>query len=227
MKNFVRISELGGINIHLIDMSLRQYNELLGSKEPAPGGGSTAALTGVLAASLTMMVVSLSIGKKSFETLDENVKSNFMEEYNNIKNLREDLYALTEEDTKAFNRFMEAMKLPKDTEEEKIIRNTKMQEASLYALNIPLITGEKCYSILKNQKNIAIYGNKNAVSDIGVGCLLALAGLEGAILNVNINLPTIVDITIKNDAIDKSRKMLEEARILHKEIMSTVNKRIG
>ncbi len=213
--------------MQLMEMSLRRYNELLGSDEPAPGGGSTAALTGVLAASLTMMVVSLSLGKKSFEALDEDVKSNFMKESKNIGELREELSELTEEDTKAFNKYMEAIKLPKDTEEEKAIRNSKLQEAGMYALHVPLTTGEKCYSILKNQKTIAEYGNKNAVSDIGVGSLLALAGLEGALLNVNINLPSIKDEKIKNEAMQKSRKMLEEGRILHKEIMEIVNSRIG
>lgn len=213
--------------MNLIDMSLRQYNELLGSEQPAPGGGSTAALAGVLAASLTMMVVSLSIGKKSFESLDENIKLNFMEEYKNIKSIRKDLYQLTDDDTRAFNRFMEAIRMPKDTEESIKIRNEKIEEASIYALNIPLVTAGKCYSILLNQKYIALYGNKNAVSDVGVGCLLALAGLEGALLNVNINLPTIKDETIKNNASDKSRELLGEAKALHKEIMSIVNNRIG
>lgn len=213
--------------MNLIDMSLRQYNELLGSEQPAPGGGSTAALAGVLAASLTMMVVSLSIGKKSFESLDENIKLNFMEEYKNIKSIRKDLYQLTDDDTRAFNRFMEAIRMPKDTEERIKIRNEKIEEASIYALNIPLVTAGKCYSILLNQKYIALYGNKNAVSDVGVGCLLALAGLEGALLNVNINLPTIKDETIKNNASDKSKELLGEAKALHKEIMSIVNNRIG
>lgn len=213
--------------MNIMEMTLRQYNELLGSKEPAPGGGSTAALTGVLAASLTMMVVSLSQGKKSFEALDESIKKAFMEESKNVEKLREELSVLAEEDTNAFNKFMEAMKLPKDTEEEKVIRNKKLQEAGIYALNVPLTTGEKCYLILKNQKTIAAYGNKNAVSDAGVGSLLALAGLEGALLNVNINLPSIEDEKIKNEAIQKSSKLLEEGRILHKEIMKIVNSRIG
>lgn len=208
-------------------MSLRQYNELLGSEEPAPGGGSTSALAGVLAASLTMMVVSLSIGKKSFDSLDENIKSKFVDEHNNIKSIREDLYKLTDEDTRAFNKFMEAIRLPKDTEQDIEIRSKKMEEASIYALNVPLTTAEKCHAILKNQKYIALYGNKNAVSDVGVGCLLALAGLEGALLNVNINLPTIKDQTIKNNAIKRSKELKEEAKIMHRETMETVNNRIG
>ncbi len=213
--------------MNLIDMSLKQYSRLLGSEEPAPGGGSTSALSGVLAASLTMMVVSLSKGKKSYEALDEKIKSAFIKEFENVEAVREELYLLTDEDTKAFNGFMDAMRLPKDTDEEKAIRNAKMQEASIYALQVPLKTGEKCLEILKNQKTIAEYGNKNAVSDVGVGCLLALAGLEGALLNVSINLPGIEDEKIKSEAIEKRAHMMDAARSLHEEIMSIVDKRIG
>ncbi len=211
----------------LINMGIRQYCELLGSREPAPGGGSTAALAGALAASLTMMVVNLSVGKKSFEALDENIKTDVLKEFNNVKAIREDLYSLVDEDTKAFNVFMDAMKLPKETEEEKTQRDKKLQEASVHALNIPLTTMEKCLSLLKNQKNIALYGNKNAVSDVGVGCLLALSGLKGALLNVNINLPGIKEETIKNSAVAKSKEMHEKAKLLHEEIMAAVNNRIG
>ncbi len=211
----------------LINMGIRQYCELLGSSEPAPGGGSTAALSGALAASLTMMVVNLSVGKKSFEALDENSKADVLKEFNNVIALREELYSLVDEDTKAFNLFMEAMKLPKETEEEKIQRDKKLQEASVHALDIPLLTMEKCLSLLKNQKNIALYGNKNAVSDVGVGCLLALSGLEGALLNVNINLPGIKDEAIKNNAAMKSKALHKEAKLLHEEIMVEVNERIG
>jgi formiminotetrahydrofolate cyclodeaminase len=127
-----------------------------------------------------MMVVNLSIGKKSYEGLDEHIKETFMKEFDNVKVLQKELTGLVDEDTKAFNKFMEAMKLPKDTEEQKKVRGEKMQEASLYALHVPLKTAESCYNLLKNQACIAKYGNKNAVSDVGVGALLALSGLEGA-----------------------------------------------
>lgn len=211
----------------LLNMSIKQYCELLGSNEPAPGGGSTAAFAGALAASLTMMVVNLSVGKKSFETQDEKIKADVLKEFDNIKKLREDLYILIDEDTKAFNLFMEAMKLPKETEEEKAFRVDRIQQASIQTLNVPLVTMEKCYLILKNQQNIAMYGNKNAVSDVGVGCHLALAGLEGALLNININLPGINDEITRDNAITKSSEMLKESNIIHKEIMAIVNNRIG
>ncbi|HYE83265.1 MAG TPA: cyclodeaminase/cyclohydrolase family protein [Clostridia bacterium] len=211
----------------LMDMTLRDYSNVLASSEPAPGGGSTAALSGVLGADLTMMVVNLSFGKKNYEGLEETIKTEFMKEFENVKALKDELTGLVDEDTKAFNKFMEAMKLPKDTEEQKQVRGAKLQEASLYALQIPLKTAESCFELLKNQSTIARYGNKNAISDVGVGALLALSGLEGAILNVNINLPGISDEAVKTKAYEKCRMMSIEGRKLQYEILDIVNSRIG
>ncbi|MDF2839550.1 MAG: Formiminotransferase-cyclodeaminase [Clostridia bacterium] len=211
----------------LVDMTIKQYSDVLASNEPAPGGGSTAALSGLMGTALTMMVVNLSVGKKSYEALDESIKQKFMEDFKKVEGIKKELTMLVDEDTAAFNKFMEAMKLPKDSEEQKKIREEKMQQASIYALEIPLKTAEKCLEILQNQETIAAYGNKNAVSDVGVGALMALAGLEGAVLNVKINLPGIADEAIKNEASTKYAKLLEEGTRLQKEIMQIVNKRIG
>jgi formiminotetrahydrofolate cyclodeaminase len=210
-----------------MDMTLRKYSDVLASNEPAPGGGSTAALSGLMGASLTMMVVNLSVGKKSYEALEEEIKQRFMKDSGKVQRLKEELTALVDEDTEAFNKFMEAMKLPKDTEEQKKVREEKMQQASIYALQIPLKTAEKCLEILRNQETIASYGNKNAVSDVGVGALMALAGLEGALLNVKINLPGINDENIKNDALKRYTSISEEGAKLQKNILEIVNKRIG
>lgn len=210
-----------------MDMTLRDYSDVLASSEPAPGGGSTAALSGVLGAALTMMVVNLSLGKKSYEALDEQIKEQFMKEAGNTKLLQAELTGFVDEDTKAFNKFMEAMKLPKDTEEQKQVRSGKLQEASLYALQVPLKTAESCFELLKNQLTIAKYGNKNAISDVGVGALLALSGLEGAILNVSINLPGISDETVRTEAHDKCRRMAEAGRRLQRETLDVVSSRIG
>lgn len=211
----------------LMDKSLRDYCDILASSEPAPGGGSTAALAGVLGAALTLMVVNLSTGKKLYEALDEKIKSEFQKEAGKINELKAELTGLVDEDTKAFNKFMEAMKLPKDTEEQKQFRGVRMQEASLYALEVPLKTAESCFEILKNQKTIARFGNKNAVSDVGVGALMALTGLKGAVLNVNINLPGIASAEVRTSADEKCRKLIAEGNKLHEEILDIVNSRIG
>lgn len=210
-----------------MDKSLSDYCEILASSEPAPGGGSTAALSGVLGAALTLMVVNLSAGKKSYEALDEKIKSAFQKEAEKVKELKAELAVLVDEDTKAFNKFMEAMKLPKDTEEQKEFRSARMQAASLYALEVPLKTAEKCFEILSNQKTIARYGSKNAVSDVGVGALMALAALKGAVLNVNINLPGIADEEVRRSADEKCRRLTADGVKLHDEVLDIVNSRIG
>jgi len=173
------------------------------------------------------MVVNLSVGKKNYESLNEKIKAKFMEEAENVKVLQKELSGLVDEDTKAFNKFMEAVKLPKDTEEQNQLRAEKMQEASLYALQVPMKTAECCFRLLENQGNIARYGNRNAVSDVGVGALLTLSGLEGAILNVNINLSGIEDEAVRSEAYDKCRRLSAEGRKLHSEILDIVNLRIG
>lgn len=211
----------------LMNTSLKDYCELLASSEPAPGGGSTAALAGVLGTALTLMVVNLSIGKKNYQALDEKIKSAFQRDAERIGELKEELTSLVDEDTKAFKKFMEAMKLPKETEEQKEFRDAKMKGASLYAMEVPLKTAEKCFEILRNQKTIATYGNKNAVSDVGVGALLAISGLKGAVLNVNINLPGISDETLRIEADEKCRRLIADGTVLCDEIMDIVNIRIG
>lgn len=211
----------------LVEMSISKFSEILSSNEPAPGGGSVAALAGMLGADLTMMVVRLSLGKKSYESLDGNIKVQFLKDYETIQGIRQNLYHYVDEDTKAFSFFMDAMKLPKETENDKLLRDEAIQKASIYALEIPLQTAEKCLGILRNQKLIAEVGNKNAVSDIGVGALLSLTGLEGAALNVKINIPGIKDEKIKMDASKRIERMLLEGRELKETIMEIVNKRIG
>jgi formiminotetrahydrofolate cyclodeaminase len=210
----------------LMDMSIRDFNQILGSKAAAPGGGSTAALAGVLGAALTMMVVNLSIGKKAYEALDENIKSKIASDHAMITSLNAELSDLVDEDTKAFTLFMEAMQLPKETEQEKLIRAGQMQKASLYALDVPLRVAEKCLQILKHQSDIALYGNKNAVSDVGVGAELAAAGIKGAALNVKINLPSIEEQAVKIDAVHKIDRILTEGETLRSAIMTIVERRI-
>jgi methenyltetrahydrofolate cyclohydrolase len=211
----------------LMDYSLRDFNKLLSSSEPAPGGGSTAALSGVLGTALSMMVVNLSIGKKAFEGLEEGTKAKIKEDFEKLKELNDELVELVDEDTRAFNSFMEAMKLPKNTEEERSNRAQKLQKASIYALEVPLKVAEKCLLVLKHQLSIVKYGNKNAVSDVGVGAILSLAGLEGAALNVKINLPGIDVAGIKEDALENIENYLEEGNKLKAEIMAVVNERIA
>jgi formiminotetrahydrofolate cyclodeaminase len=211
----------------LIDMSLKDFSDLLASNAPAPGGGSTAALSGALASALTIMVVNLSLGKKSYEALNTKIKNKIAGDYEVVKTLNKELVDLVDEDSKAFNQVMASLKLPKETEEDRNKRAESIEMACQYALRVPLTVAEKCLLILRHQIEIARYGNKNAVSDIGVGALMALAGLEGAALNVKINLPSITDKSLKANALRIIDDYLDEGKRLKTEVITIVNNRIG
>ncbi|MGI5922086.1 MAG: cyclodeaminase/cyclohydrolase family protein [Syntrophomonadaceae bacterium] len=210
----------------LMDTTLKGFNNLLASSTPAPGGGSVAALAGVLGSALTVMVVELSTGKKSYQVLDDHIKEKIAADYTAVKLLNTELAQLVDEDTKAFNQVMEAMRLPKTSEEERAKRTKKLENANLCALKVPLEVAGKCLSVLRHQINIAQYGNKNAVSDIGVGALLAFAGVEGAALNVKINLSGITDQSVKKDALQKISSFMAEGEKIKSQIIAIVNNRI-
>ena len=211
----------------LMDMTLHDFSELVVSKAPAPGGGSCAALSGLLGAALTMMVVNLSLGKKSYDALNESVRDKIARDYEVVQRLNAELTNLVDEDTKAFKLYMEALKLPQETETDKNRKTVSIRQASLYALNIPLQVAEKCLLLLEHQKVIALYGNKNAVSDVGVGAVLAYAGLESAALNVKIYLPGISDESIRKDAMTKIESCLLKGEKQKSQIIEVVNQRMA
>lgn len=210
-----------------IEKSLKDYIADVASKEPTPGGGSVAALAGSLGSALTAMVGNLTIGRKIYEELDAEVKEvmdkNFKELYNSIEKLN----SIVDEDTKAFDKVMEALKLPKETEEEKKVRSDAIQEGYKVALEVPLRCAEECFKVLELQRVFADHGNVNAITDVGVGALLAATGLEGAILNVKINLNSIKDEEFKNKIEEKINTLMSEGMKLKDELMEIVYKRLG
>lgn len=210
-----------------IEKSIKDYVAHVASKDPTPGGGSVAALAGSLGAALTTMVGNLTIGRKIYDELSDEVKEvmdkNFKELYESIERLN----AIVDEDTKAFDKVMEALKLPKETEEEKKIRSNAIQEGYKVALEVPLRCAEECYNVLKLQRVFADHGNVNAITDVGVGALLAVTGLEGAILNVKINLNSIKDVEFKNKIEEKINALMSEGMKLKDELMEIVYKRLG
>ncbi len=211
----------------LMDMPLRDFTNLLASSAPAPGGGSASALAGLLGCALSIMVVRLSVGKKSYESLDDDIKNRMEIDLQAIETLSGQLTELVDDDARAFTSYMNSLQLPRENEADKLKRAASIKKASLTSLQIPLLTAEKCLVILQHQKNIARYGNKNAVSDIGVGSLLAFAGLEGAALNVAINLDNIDDKAVVSDARRKIEDYLAHGEIIKTEIMDIVKQRMA
>ncbi len=156
----------------------------LASSSPTPGGGSVAALSGALGAALASMVANLTVGKKKYADVQDDVTHLLRK----TEALRLELTQLIEEDANAFDRVMEAMKLPKTSDEEKAKRARALEAALVDAATVPLAVMGKCVEVVELAKIAAEKGNVNAVSDAGVAALAARAGAHAARLNVLINL---------------------------------------
>src|SRR5213596_4147164 len=202
----------------LVKMNLREFcNETL-SDSPAPGGGSVAALMGALGASLGGMVANLSAGKRGW---DDKIKY-FSDWAVKAQQLKDELLALVDEDTTAFNKVMDAFALPKESAEEKAVRSRAIEEATKYAAEVPLKvmeTASKSYELLSE---MADKGNAASISDVGVGALGTRACIEGAALNVRINLGQLKDEKFKTDLQEKVRKISADSATRFRNIYQIV-----
>ncbi|HEX16838.1 MAG TPA: methenyltetrahydrofolate cyclohydrolase, partial [Thermoplasmatales archaeon] len=167
----------------LVDMRLRDFVDELSSDSPAPGGGSVAALAGALSSALSSMVCNLTIGKEKYKDVEHDMERIL----DRVEDMKRRFMDLIDRDTEAFNKVMEALKLPKETDEEKRIRKEKIQDALKGAALVPLETARMCAEMIELCKEVAEKGNKNSITDVGVAAIMAKAGLESAILNVKIN----------------------------------------
>jgi glutamate formiminotransferase len=207
----------------LVKMDLRQFcNETL-SDSPAPGGGSVAALMGALGASLGGMVANLSAGKRGWD----NKLSYFSDWAVKAQQLKDELLALVDEDTAAFNKVMNAFALPKDSSDEKKARSAAIEEATKYAAEIPLKvmeTASKSYEILSQ---MAEKGNPASISDVGVGILALRACIGGAALNVQINLGQLKDEKFRSALLKRVHQISGDSDARFKEINQNVESKLG
>jgi len=200
------------------DMSIVQFMDKLASDAAAPGGGSAAAMAGTMGCCLISMVANLTIGKEKFKKNEEQVK----EILGKSEKLRERLMSAADEDAQAFNAVMDALKMPKGTDEEKARRTEILQQAFKYAAVKPKEIGEMCVDVLELAWELHDKGNPHALSDIGVGALMANAGLEGAILNVEINIPSIRDEDFVEEMKEKVEQLRRKGNETLKNIMANV-----
>ncbi len=206
----------------LKDQKIKNFLDTLASKSPTPGGGSVAALTGSMGAALLSMVGNLTIGKKKYIHVEDDIKRLLKRS----EILRADFEELMERDTEAFNQFMAIMKLPKETEEQKEDRRKKMQIALIEAANVPLEVARKSLEVLNICQEVANKGNKNVISDAGVGAILAEAALDSAILNVKINLAMIQEEKVKNNLTHEIEVLLGLARGKKDKAVEIVSKKL-
>ena len=206
----------------LIDKKIQNFLDELASNSPTPGGGSVAALAGALGAALISMVGNLTIGKKKYEDVEEDIKKII----SSSEKLRYELSQLIEDDVTAFNNFMATYKMPKETEDEKKIRAEKIQESLIEAAKVPLIVAYKCLDILSLSKEVAEKGNINVVSDAGVAVLMAEAALESAILNVKINLRMIKDEKVRAELSSSIKEILLKEKGQKEKVLEIVDSKI-
>ena len=207
----------------LVKMNLREFcNETL-SDSPAPGGGSVAALMGALGASLGGMVANLSAGKRGWDDKLEY----FSDWAVKAQQLKDELLLLVDEDTAAFNRVMDAFALPKESAEEKAARSRAIEEATKYAAEVPLKvmeTASKSYELLSE---MADKGNPASISDVGVGALATRACIEGAALNVRINLGQLKDEKFRTALANKVQEISESSDTQFKKVGEIVESKLG
>jgi len=207
----------------LVNMDLRQFcNETL-SDSPAPGGGSVAALMGALGVSLGGMVANLSAGKRGWED-----KLQFFSDWAvQAQQLKDELLFLVDEDTAAFNKVMAAFGLPKDSPEEKAARSAAIQAANKYAAEIPLRvmeTASRGYPLLAE---MAEKGNPASISDVGVGALAVRAGIDGAAMNVRINLGGLKDEAASASLRKKMEQLVASSESEFRRVHALVEAKLG
>lgn len=173
----------------LIEKKVKEYLAQTASSSPAPGGGSASALAGALGTALSEMVINLTVGKKKYA----DVSAELADLLPKLATIRGELEQAVDRDTEAFNGVMAAFGMPKEADAEKAARSAAIQEATLKATEVPLNVIQSSMNALKMVLTVAQKGNKNSASDAGIAGLLLGNAVDGASLNVMINLPGIPD----------------------------------
>ena len=211
----------------LKDLTVNNFVNELASNSPAPGGGSVAALIACLATSLSSMVFNLTLGKKTYNEYNDEIKKLINSSLTQSQ-LNKDLFVqLMDKDTEEFMVLMSAFKLPKTTDAEKELRGLKIQEGYKRALDIPYEVAKQAFKIYDIIYIACSYGNKNAISDAGVSALLTQAAIESAVLNVKINLTSIKDANLIEEVGLHCNNLVREGREKRDELISIINSKIG
>jgi formiminotetrahydrofolate cyclodeaminase len=204
--------------VKLTDRPVANFLDELASNAPAPGGGSVAALSGALGAALISMVCNLTVGKKGYEDVQDDINDLLAQS----EALRKELADLLEADVAAYTGYSVAAKMPRATDEEKAERAQAMQAALKVATDVPLRIAEAAVKVMDLCMPAAEKGNKWAVSDAGVAVLMAEASLRSAALNVLINLGSLKDQEFVAERRAKLESLLEGKGPMRDEIYDYV-----
>jgi len=187
------------------EISCKEFVAELAGKSPVPGGGGASALVGAIGTALGSMVGSLTVGKKKYADVEQDVLD-LMDKANRIQI---ELLGLVNRDAEVFEPLSRAYGLPKNTEEEKAEKARIMEQALRDACSVPLEIMELCCHAIDLQKEFAEKGNRLAISDAGVGAALCKAALIGASFNVFINTKSMADREYAEQANKKANDMLD------------------
>lgn len=198
----------------MLEKKTTEFLEVLSSAEPVPGGGGASAAVGAFASALGMMVANLTVGKKKYADVEEEIQSVMSQ----LKVLQDKLICLTDKDAEAFAPLSAAYGLPKDTKEQRAAKARIMEGALYDASVVPIEIMETVLKVMRLLKILGEKGSRIAVSDVGVGVLFAQAALEGASLNVFINTKLMKDRDRAEELNQKAESMIAEGREL-KEII--------
>ncbi|HIE24807.1 MAG TPA: glutamate formimidoyltransferase [Anaerolineales bacterium] len=191
--------------------------------KPTPGGGSVAAYSGAMGAGLVAMVARLSIGKKKYANVEEEMKE-ILEE---SEELREKLTNAVEEDANSFTAIMQAFKLPKGNDEEKVTRSQAIQDATLYASVVPLATAKNALRVMELSLHVAQKGNINAITDGASGAEMARAALNSAGYNVRINLSSLKNKEKAEEFLAELKQLEEKANKISVDLRQVLEERGG
>lgn len=190
------------------DQSVTEFLDNLASAASTPGGGSAAAILGAMGAALTSMVCNLTIGKKGYEEVSDDLKKVLAD----AEAVRHQLVDMIQDDVNAFDGVMAAYGMPKETDEEKAARSAEIQAALKTATAVPLACARACEQALVLAGPTAELGNKNVISDAGVAVMAAYAGLMSAALNVYINVGAIKDTEFADEHAKGIAELLANAQ---------------
>jgi glutamate formiminotransferase/formiminotetrahydrofolate cyclodeaminase len=206
----------------LVRMDLKRFSEETASESPAPGGGSVAAYVGALGVALGTMVANLSAHKRGWDERWEEFSRWAVQG----ERLRNELLFLVDEDTRAFDRIMAAMGLPKGSDDEKAARKAALLEATKGAIRTPLRTMQVCVESMDLMEAMASQGLPASISDAGVGALCARAGAIGAYLNVRINCAGLEDEAFKAEVLKEAEVLRERAGSLEAGVLQAILTRL-
>ena len=211
-------NEINYKNMNLQDLTVKEFIDKVTGNDPVPGGGSVSALNGSLAASLAAMVANLTVGRKKYAEVNDEMEGLSAR----LTGLSAQLLNDVDRDAEAYDRVFAAFKLPKETDEEKALRTEAVQRETKYAAQVPMEVARTVHAMLPLIDTVARKGNSNAVTDACVAMMCARTAVLGALLNVRINLTSITDEAFVKEMSAEAERLERETLAAEQQVLEYV-----